>query len=86
MRSRRSVRIIRIDPERKRIGLSLKRADGAYDALGVDFDDEMSFDEDVTEIPVAETESIESATEPVEVEEAQEDDAPLQETPEPEAV
>ena len=31
-----AVRIIRIDPERKRIGLSLKRADGAYDALGID--------------------------------------------------
>ncbi len=33
-----TVRIIRIDPERKRIGLSLKRAGEAYDQLGA-FDD-----------------------------------------------
>jgi len=31
-----NVRVIRVDPDRKRIGLSLKRADAAYDALGDD--------------------------------------------------
>jgi len=37
-----NVRVIRVDPDRKRIGLSLKRADAAYDALvddGVVLDD-----------------------------------------------
>jgi small subunit ribosomal protein S1 len=93
-----AVRIIRIDPERKRIGLSLKRADGAYDALGLDFDDDLySDDGDATIEPSSPTE--EQASEPnvspvaevqevvqEEVQEQVEVEAPLEETPEPEAV
>lgn len=88
------VRIIRIDSERKRIGLSLKRADGAYDALGLDFDDDSldsEEDGDVTQAVARETVDQESATESVpsaqaDATEADEVEAPLEETPEPEAV
>ncbi|MCB0217266.1 MAG: S1 RNA-binding domain-containing protein [Caldilineae bacterium] len=38
---RLTVRIIRIDPERKRIGLSLKRAGADFDALGLPYEDDI---------------------------------------------
>lgn len=40
-----TVRVIRVDPDRKRIGLSLKRADVAYDNLVIaDLDDDLAAD------------------------------------------
>ncbi len=59
---RLGLRIIRIDPERKRIGLSLKRAGTDFDALGLASDAEPEAREDDAEEPAEEALEVETAT------------------------
>ncbi len=85
-----TVRIIRIDPERKRIGLSLKRADGAYDALGeMDYADDDSIDGPSDDAPTEEAPAAEAVADDgdtIDTVEETVEEAAVEEATEPETV